>query len=79
MWRSAAYQGDSHASTNNTSKVLSNNEHILEIYNFPSSMKTQHLERFLIHYSERVRIKWVDETHALGVFLDSTTGTHYMT
>ncbi|XP_046717339.1 R3H and coiled-coil domain-containing protein 1 isoform X1 [Silurus meridionalis] len=43
--------------------------HIIEIYDFPSMFKTDDLLDAFSEYSEGgMKIKWVDNTHALGVF-----------
>uniref|UniRef100_A0A3B4AKE9 Uncharacterized protein n=1 Tax=Periophthalmus magnuspinnatus TaxID=409849 RepID=A0A3B4AKE9_9GOBI len=42
--------------------------HIVEIYDFPSEFKTEDLLK-LFHTNQRgLDIKWIDETHALGLF-----------
>ncbi|KAM9455372.1 R3H and coiled-coil domain-containing protein 1 [Clarias gariepinus] len=44
-------------------------DHIIEIYDFPSVFKTDDLLDAFSEYSEGgMKIKWVDNTHALGVF-----------
>ncbi|XP_036395109.1 coiled-coil domain-containing protein R3HCC1L [Megalops cyprinoides] len=43
--------------------------HIVEIYDFPGEFKTEDLLRTFQSYQQRgFDIKWVDETHALGLF-----------
>ncbi|XP_069756442.1 coiled-coil domain-containing protein R3HCC1L isoform X2 [Narcine bancroftii] len=43
--------------------------HIVEIYDFPSGFKTEDLLRAFSNYQKRgFDIKWVDDTHALGLF-----------
>eukprot|EP01105_Mastigella_eilhardi_P012111 TRINITY_DN2787_c0_g1_i2.p1 TRINITY_DN2787_c0_g1~~TRINITY_DN2787_c0_g1_i2.p1 ORF type:complete len:1112 (-),score=192.03 TRINITY_DN2787_c0_g1_i2:25-2958(-) len=50
--------------------------HVLEFYNFqPNKVRTRHLERVLQPYvdSLSVRVKWVDDCHALAIFGTSET------
>lgn len=43
--------------------------HIVEIYDFPSEFKTEDLLKLFQCYQQRgFDIKWIDETHALGLF-----------
>lgn len=43
--------------------------HIIEIYDFPPDFKTEDLLRFFQSYQQRgFDIKWIDDTHALGLF-----------
>lgn len=43
--------------------------HVIEIYNFPAIFKTEDLLDAFTEYSEGgMKITWVDNTHALGVF-----------
>uniref|UniRef100_A0A3B4D200 R3H domain and coiled-coil containing 1 n=1 Tax=Pygocentrus nattereri TaxID=42514 RepID=A0A3B4D200_PYGNA len=43
--------------------------HVIEIYDFPAIFKTDDLLDAFADYSEGgMKIKWVDNTHALGVF-----------
>lgn len=43
--------------------------HVIEIYDFPSVFKTDDLlDAFAEHSNGGMKIKWVDNTHALGVF-----------
>ncbi|KAJ8347045.1 hypothetical protein SKAU_G00284460 [Synaphobranchus kaupii] len=43
--------------------------HVVEIYNFPAIFKTEDLLDAFAEFSEGgLKIKWVDNTHALGVF-----------
>ncbi|XP_030623979.1 R3H and coiled-coil domain-containing protein 1 [Chanos chanos] len=43
--------------------------HVIEIYNFPATFKTDDLLDAFSDYSDGgLKIKWVDDTHALGVF-----------
>ncbi|XP_028826864.1 coiled-coil domain-containing protein R3HCC1L [Denticeps clupeoides] len=43
--------------------------HIVEIYDFPAEFKTEDLLRAFQSYQQRgFDIKWVDDTHALGLF-----------
>lgn len=49
--------------------------HVLEIYNFPPEFKTQDLYAVFSPYMRGgFEIKWVDDTHALGVFSSSSVG-----
>ncbi|KAJ4451498.1 hypothetical protein ANN_02961, partial [Periplaneta americana] len=49
--------------------------HVLEIYNFPAEFKTHDLYAVFSPYITRgFEIKWVDDTHALGVFSSSLVG-----
>ncbi|NXW77434.1 R3HC1 protein, partial [Hirundo rustica] len=43
--------------------------HVTEIYDFPSSLKTEDLvEMFADFHESGFKIQWVDDTHALGIF-----------
>lgn len=43
--------------------------HVIEIYDFPALFKTDDLLDAFIEYSDGgMKIKWIDNTHALGVF-----------
>ncbi|XP_053723020.1 R3H and coiled-coil domain-containing protein 1 isoform X2 [Synchiropus splendidus] len=43
--------------------------HVIEIYDFPNIFKTEDLLEAFVDYSDGgMKIKWVDDTHALGVF-----------
>jgi len=42
--------------------------HVIEIYDFPQQMKTSDLMAAFQAFASRWDIKWVDDTHALGVF-----------
>ncbi|MCI4393988.1 hypothetical protein PGIGA_G00163580 [Pangasianodon gigas] len=43
--------------------------HIVEIYDFPSEFKTEDLIRAFCSYQQKgFDIKWIDDTHALGLF-----------
>jgi len=42
--------------------------HVIEIYDFPQQMKTNDLMAAFHAFTSRWDIKWVDDTHALGVF-----------
>ncbi|MCJ8742712.1 hypothetical protein PDJAM_G00085370 [Pangasius djambal] len=43
--------------------------HVIEIYDFPAMFKTEDLLDAFSEYSEGgMKIKWVDNTHALGIF-----------
>lgn len=44
-------------------------ECVIEIYDFPAEFKTSDLINIFAAYrSKNFQIKWVDDTHALGVF-----------
>jgi hypothetical protein len=44
-------------------------DHVLELYGFPSTIKTDDLEDVLEDYRDfGFRIKWVDDNHALAIF-----------
>ncbi|XP_061731286.1 R3H and coiled-coil domain-containing protein 1 [Nerophis ophidion] len=44
-------------------------DHVIEIYDFPTVFKTDDLRDALVEYSDGgLKITWVDDTHALGVF-----------
>lgn len=47
--------------------------HVVEIYDFPPEFKTQDLMNVLSAY-KNFEIKWVDDTHALGVFSSPNIG-----
>jgi len=42
--------------------------HVIELYDFPSTHKTTDLVNAFQAFTSRWDIKWVDDTHALGVF-----------
>ncbi|KFU91475.1 R3H and coiled-coil domain-containing protein 1-like, partial [Chaetura pelagica] len=43
--------------------------HVIEIYDFPSDFRTEDLMRVFCSYQKKgFDIKWVDDTHALGIF-----------
>jgi len=42
--------------------------HVIELYDFPQEMKTNDLMAAFHAFTSRWDIKWVDDTHALGVF-----------
>lgn len=51
--------------------------HVIEIYDFPSCFKTDDLLDAFADYSDGgMKIEWVDNTHALGVFSSETTALH---
>ncbi|XP_029006386.1 R3H and coiled-coil domain-containing protein 1 [Betta splendens] len=51
--------------------------HVIEIYNFPPLFKTEDLLDAFTEYSEGgMKIKWVDNTHALGVFSSESAALH---
>ncbi|XP_056385458.1 coiled-coil domain-containing protein R3HCC1L [Hyla sarda] len=48
--------------------------HVIEIYDFPADFKTEDLVRAFASYQKKgFDIKWVDDTHALGVFSSPIT------
>ncbi|NXC22565.1 R3HCL protein, partial [Corythaeola cristata] len=48
--------------------------HVLEIYDFPSDFRTEDLLRVFCSYQKKgFDIKWVDDTHALGIFSSPIT------
>lgn len=50
-------------------------ECIIEIYDFPAEFKTNDLLNIFAAYRNRgFHIKWVDDTHALGVFGSPVVG-----
>lgn len=51
--------------------------HVIEIYNFPAFYKTDDLLDAFTEYSDGgLKIEWVDNTHALGVFSSETAALH---
>ncbi|XP_042565337.1 R3H and coiled-coil domain-containing protein 1 [Clupea harengus] len=47
--------------------------HVIEIYNFPAMFKDEDLlDAFSAYSGGGMKIKWVDDTHALGVFSSET-------
>ncbi|NXC32365.1 R3HC1 protein, partial [Campylorhamphus procurvoides] len=50
--------------------------HVTEIYDFPSSLKTEDLLGMFSDFHESgFKIQWVDETHALGIFSSPSTAS----
>jgi hypothetical protein len=50
---------------------VANQPHIVEIYNLTRSVKTSHIEEFLLGFmwgGTTANVKWVDDEHALAVF-----------
>ncbi|XP_040293031.1 coiled-coil domain-containing protein R3HCC1L isoform X2 [Bufo bufo] len=48
--------------------------HVIEIYDFPAEFKTEDLLRTFASYQKKgFDVKWVDDTHALGVFASPIT------
>ncbi|NXG11901.1 R3HCL protein, partial [Sakesphorus luctuosus] len=48
--------------------------HVIEIYDFPSDFRTEDLMRVFCNYQKKgFDIKWVDDTHALGIFSSPIT------
>ncbi|CAJ1051548.1 R3H and coiled-coil domain-containing protein 1 isoform X1 [Xyrichtys novacula] len=51
--------------------------YVIEIYNFPAMFKTDDLLGAFADYSEGgMKIKWIDNTHALGVFSCESAALH---
>lgn len=51
--------------------------HVIEIYDFPALFKTDDLLDAFSEYSDGgIKIEWVDDTHALGVFSSETAALH---
>lgn len=49
--------------------------HVVEIYNFPATFVTEDLVNIFSPYKNGgFEIKWVDNTHALGVFSSALVG-----
>ncbi|NXK88513.1 R3HC1 protein, partial [Formicarius rufipectus] len=64
-----AGHGDSHVSEGDLG-------HVTEIYDFPSSLKTEDLlEMFSDFHESGFKIQWVDDTHALGIFSSLSTAS----
>ncbi|NXH90441.1 R3HC1 protein, partial [Edolisoma coerulescens] len=50
--------------------------HVTEIYDFPSSLKTEDLMGIFSDFHESgFKIQWVDDTHALGIFSSLSTAS----
>ncbi|XP_025978095.2 R3H and coiled-coil domain-containing protein 1 [Dromaius novaehollandiae] len=50
--------------------------HVIEIYDFSPSLKTEQLlETFSEFHESGFKIQWVDDTHALGIFSSLTTAS----
>ncbi|NXE27435.1 R3HCL protein, partial [Ardeotis kori] len=48
--------------------------HVIEIYDFPSDFRTEDLMRVFCSYQKKgFDVKWVDDTHALGIFSSPIT------
>lgn len=51
--------------------------HVVEIYNFPSEFKTSDLAAVFSSFKNGgFELKWVDDTHCLGVFSSPLVGTY---
>ncbi|KYO44476.1 R3H and coiled-coil domain-containing protein 1 isoform A [Alligator mississippiensis] len=51
--------------------------HVIEIYDFLPSLKTEHLmEAFSEFHESGFKIQWVDDTHALGIFSSLAAASH---
>lgn len=51
--------------------------HVIEIYDFPAIFKTDDLLDAFTEYSDGgMKIKWVDNTHALGIFSSDSAALH---
>ncbi|KAF7208322.1 R3H and coiled-coil domain-containing protein 1 [Nothobranchius furzeri] len=54
--------------------------HVIEIYNFPFIFTTEDLLEAFAKYSDGgIKINWVDNTHALGVFSSEAAALHALT
>ncbi|KAG7476314.1 hypothetical protein MATL_G00081530 [Megalops atlanticus] len=54
--------------------------HVIEIYDFPALLKTEDLLDAFTDFSEGgLKIKWVDNTHALGVFSSQAAAVRALT
>nr|XP_061814152.1 R3H and coiled-coil domain-containing protein 1-like [Nerophis lumbriciformis] len=52
-------------------------DHVIEIYDFPALLKTEDLLDAFAEYSDGgMKIMWVDNTHALGIFATETAAIH---
>ncbi|XP_060643292.2 R3H and coiled-coil domain-containing protein 1 [Anolis sagrei] len=50
--------------------------HVLEIYDFSPSLKTEHLLEVFAEFQESgFKLQWVDDTHALGIFSSLATAS----
>ncbi|NWI97247.1 R3HC1 protein, partial [Pitta sordida] len=50
--------------------------HVTEIYDFPSSLKTEDIvEMFSDFHESGFKLQWVDDTHALGIFSSLSTAS----
>lgn len=57
--------------------VVNDDMYILELYDFPASIKTVHLTDMFSAYENRsggFRIKWVDDSKALVIFESAAVG-----
>jgi len=54
--------------TSETTLNLDQFGHVIELYDFPEHLKTNDLMTAFHEFTSRWDIKWVDDTHALGVF-----------
>jgi len=54
--------------TSETTLNLDQFGHVIELYDFPEHLKTNDLMSAFQAFTSRWDIKWVDDTHALGVF-----------
>uniref|UniRef100_A0A3Q3C0J0 R3H domain and coiled-coil containing 1-like n=1 Tax=Haplochromis burtoni TaxID=8153 RepID=A0A3Q3C0J0_HAPBU len=61
----ASYDDDDDDDVDLTEDELS---HIVEIYDFPTEFKTEDLLKLFQCYKRGFDIKWIDDTHALGLF-----------
>ncbi|XP_034988936.1 coiled-coil domain-containing protein R3HCC1L [Zootoca vivipara] len=54
--------------------------HVIEIYDFPAEFRTEDLLRVFCSYQKKgFDIKWVDDTHALGIFSSPITARDALT
>lgn len=58
-------------------KALQDLDHVIELYDFPSSFKTQDIVQLYSEVqSETMYVKWVDDTHALLVLSTPVQGKY---
>ncbi|XP_078284903.1 uncharacterized protein LOC144610204 [Rhinoraja longicauda] len=54
--------------------------HIIEIYDFPPHVKTEDIQEAFASFRDKgFRIKWVDNSHALGIFSSSDAASEALT
>lgn len=52
-------------------------ENSIELYEFPSTLKTNDLRKFLQEFDGHYRLKWINDTSCYVVFDDESLGTAY--